>query len=136
ADLDTLQKRHERVSRMARVGQKEASVSADALAKAVAAVEAGMSLRAVDFNDDERAALRELSLLTMKPVLYVANVAESDLGGESEHVATVRAIAAQKGGEMVVICGELEAQIARLVPEERNDFLGEMGLSEPGLDVL
>src|SRR5204863_2917349 len=78
ADLDTLQKRHERVSRLARVGQKEGAVSVDALAKAVAAVEAGTSLRAVDFNDDERAALRELSLLTMKPVLYVAHVAESD----------------------------------------------------------
>src|SRR5437773_4156290 len=121
---------------MARVGQKEAAASADALAKAIAAVEAGTPLRAVDFSDDERAALRELSLLTMKPVLYVANVAESDLGGESAHVATVRSVASQKGGEAVVICGELEAQIAQLAPEERKDFLREMGLAEAGLDVL
>src|SRR5437773_9262910 len=110
---------------MARVGQKEAAASADALAKAIAAVEAGTPLRAVDFSDNEREALRELSLLTMKPVLYVANVAESDLGGESGHVTKVRAIAAEKGGEVVVICGELEAQIAQLPPEERKEFLRE-----------
>ena len=136
ADLDTLQKRHERLSRMARVGQKEAAASAGALAKAMAAVEAGTLLRAVELSDVEREALRELSLLTMKPVLYVANVAESDLGGESAHVEKVRAIAKEKGGEVAVICGELEAQIAQLPPPERAGFLHEMGLTEPGLDVL
>src|SRR5437773_5264349 len=121
---------------MARVGQKEAAASADALAKAIAAVEAGTPLRAVDFSDDERDALRELSLLTMKPVLYIANVAESDLHGEGEQVGKVRAIAKEKGGEIVVICGELEAQIAQLAPEERKEFLRGMGLAEPGLDAL
>jgi ribosome-binding ATPase len=129
ADLDTLQKRHERVSRMARVGQKVEGL--EALTKAIEAVEAGTPLRKVDFGDDEAAALRELSLLTMKPVLYVANVAESDLGGESAHVKKIREF-----GDAVVICGELEAQIAQLAPAERADFLREMGLSEPGLDVL
>jgi ribosome-binding ATPase len=136
ADLDALQKRHERLSRMARVGQKEAAAGVDAMGKAVAAVEAGTPLRAVDLSDDEREVLRELNLLTMKPVLYVANVAESDLRGESEHVKRVREVAAEKGGEVVVICGELEAQIAQLAPAERNEFLHEMGLAEPGLDVL
>ena len=129
ADLDALQKRYERVSRMARVGQKAEGL--EALAKAVAAVEAGSPLRAVDFNDDEREVLRDLNLLTMKPVLFVANVAESDLGGESEHVKRVREF-----GDAVAICGELEAQIAQLAPAERNEFLHEMGLAEPGLDRL
>src|SRR5205809_878605 len=129
ADLDALQNRHERASRMARVGQKTEGLAA--LDKAVAAVEAGTPLRAVDWSDDEREVLRELNLLTMKPVLYVANVAESDLGGESEHVKRIREF-----GDVVVICGELEAQIAQLPPAERNDFLHEMGLAEPGLDVL
>jgi GTP-binding protein YchF len=129
ADLDALQKRHERVARLARVGQKTEGL--EALAKAIKEVEAGTPLRNVDFNADEREALRELNLLTMKPVLYVANVAESDLHGESEHVKRVREF-----GDVVVICGELEAQIAQLAPEERTDFLREMGLAEPGLDVL
>jgi hypothetical protein len=136
ADLDALQKRHERVSRMVRVGQKEAGAGAAALARAVAAVEAGTPLRTVDFNDDEREVLRELNLLTMKPVLYIANVAESDLRGESEHVKRVRAISEENGGEAVIICGELEAQIAQLAPAERNEFLHHMGLTEPGLEVL
>ena len=136
ADLEVLSKRHDRVSRMARVGQKEAQIAADALAKAIAAVEKGTTLRAVSFTDDEKAALRELNLITAKPVLYVANVAESDLDGDTEHVKAVRRIASEKGGEAVVICGELEAQIAQLPLEERREFLQHMGLSEPGLDVL
>ena len=129
ADLDTLQKRHERVSRMARVGQKTEGL--EALTKAVQATEAGTPLRKVDFSDGEREDLRELSLLTIKPVLYVANVAESDLGGESEHVRKIREF-----GEVVVICGELEAQIAQLPPADRNGYLHEMGLTEPGLDDM
>jgi GTP-binding protein YchF len=136
ADLDVLSRRHERASRMARVGQKEGQASAGGLAKAIAAVEKGTPLRAVTFTADEEASLRELNLITAKPVLYVANVAESDLAGGSEHVRTVRRVAEEKAGEIVVICGELEAQIAQLPPEERRHFLVEMGLPEPGLDVL
>ena len=129
ADLDSLQKRYERVSRLARVGQKAEGL--EALEKAVKAVEAGTPLRKIDFTDEERDVLRESNPLTLKPVLFVANVGESDLGGESEHVKRIR-----EHGEVVVICGELEAQIAQLAPEERKDFLHEMGLTEPGLDVL
>ncbi len=136
ADLDTLNKRFDRVGRLARVGQKEQQHAADALKNAIDAADKGTPLRAVEFNDDEKSALRELNLITMKPVLFVANVAESDLGKETDLLKKVRKIAAEKGGEVVVICGELEAQIAQLPPEERRDFLREMGLSEPGLDVL
>ena len=136
ADLDTLNKRLDRIGKMARVGQKEAVAIAEALEKAVGAVDKGMPLRAVDFTDDERVALRELNLITIKPVLFVANVSESDLAGESPNVKIVRAIAEEKHGGAVVICGELEAQISQLPPDERREFLREMGLSEPGLDVL
>jgi GTP-binding protein YchF len=136
ADLDTLNKRNDRISKMARVGQKDAVVMADALQKAIAAVDKGTPLRAVEFSADERLALRELNLITIKPVLYVANVGEDDLAGDTENVRVVRAIAAEKRGEVVVICGELEAQISQLPNEERREFLREMGLAEPGLDVL
>jgi GTP-binding protein YchF len=123
ADLDALSKRNERVSRFARLGQrdiqKEYAGEAEALAKA------GLT--------DE---LSDLNLITLKPVLYVANVAENDLGKETPLLQKVRKAAAEKGGELVVICGELEAQIAQLPPEERDDFLNEMGLDEPGLNVL
>ncbi|HET7436356.1 MAG TPA: redox-regulated ATPase YchF [Thermoanaerobaculia bacterium] len=136
ADLDALQKRNDRVGRLARVGQKEYIAQAEALTKAIAAVEKGTPLRAAGLTDDEQEALRELSLITLKPVLYVANVAEDDLGKETPLLQKVRRVAAEKNGEIVVICGELEAQIAQLPEDERADFLKEMGLDEPGLNVL
>ena len=136
ADLDAVTKRLDRVGRLARVGQKDAQPMADALGKASQALEKGTPLRAVDFTPEEVAALRELNAITMKPVLFVANVAESDLGRETPLLQKVRKAAADKGGEIVVICGELEAQISQLPPDERKDFLAEMGLEEAGLDVL
>jgi GTP-binding protein YchF len=136
ADLDALQKRHDRVGRLARVGQKEYLAQAEALTKAIAAVERGTALRAAGLTSEEQESLRELNLITMKPVLYVANVAENELGQETPLLRRVRTVAAEKFGEIVVICGELEAQIAQLPAEERGDFLHDMGLEEPGLDVL
>ena len=136
ADLDALSKRNDRVSRLARVGQKEYAGQAEALAKAIEAVEKGTPLRAAGLSDDEQAAIADLNLITLKPVLYVANVAEGELGNETPLLQKVRRVAAEKGGEIVVICGELEAQIAQLPADERGDFLKDMGLDEPGLDAL
>jgi len=136
ADLDALSKRNERVSRLARVGQKEYAAQAEALTRAIDAVERGLPLRAAQLTDEEKSALADLNLITLKPVLYVANVAENDLGQETPLLQKVRKVAAEKGGEVVVICGELEAQIAQLPPEERDHFLKEMGLEEPGLNAL
>ena len=136
ADLDAMQKRNDRVSRLARVGQKEFFAQAEALAKAIAAADKGTPLRAAGLTPEEQQELRDLNLITMKPVLYVANVAENDLGKEPPLLQTVRKVAADKGGDVVVICGELEAQISQLPVEERVDFLEEMGLEEPGLNVL
>ena len=137
ADLDTVTKRVERgVGRLARAGNKEAQQQMEAYTKATTALDSGKPVRAVTFTDDERKLIDELNLITAKPVLFVANVGESDLAGDTPHVTRLREIAKQKGGEIVVICGELEAQIAQLPPEERTEFLREMGLSEPGLDVL
>ena len=129
ADLETLNTRIERIGKMARVGNKEAQHELEEFTRAAQAVEKGTPLRAIGFSSD-------LSLLTSKPVLYVANVAESDLGKETDHVKKVRAVAAEKGGEVIVICGELEAQIAQLAPAERHEFLEHMGVQESGLDAL
>jgi ribosome-binding ATPase len=136
SDLEALTKRNDRVSRLARVGQKEYFGQAEALTKALAAVEKGVALRAAGLSDEERELLADLNLITMKPVLYVANVAEGDLGNETPLLQKVKRVAAEKGGEIVVICGELEAQISQLAADERGEFLKDMGLDEPGLDVL
>jgi ribosome-binding ATPase len=137
ADLDTVTKRVERgVGRLARAGNKEAQQQMEAYAKATAALDRGTPLRAVTFSEDEKKLIDEMNLITAKPVLFVANVGEGDLGHDTPHVAKMRAIAKEKGGEIVVICGELEAQIAQLPPAERDEFLREMGLVEPGLNAL
>ena len=136
ADLDALSKRNDRVGRLARVGQKEYIGQAEALTKAIGAVEKGTPLRAAGLTEEESASIADLNLITMKPVLYVANVAEADLGKETPLLQRVRAVAAAKGGEIVVICGELEAQISQLPEGERDEFLSDMGLEEPGLNVL
>jgi hypothetical protein len=80
--------------------------------------------------------MRDLHLLTDKPVLYVANVAEDDLEGNHPNVAKVREIAASEGAGVVVICGKLEAEIAELDGPEKKGFLDDMGLEEAGLDRL
>jgi len=136
SDLEAINKHLDRVGRLARAGQKDAQVIVAALQRAAEAVNRGTSLRAVAFSDEERAALAELNLITIKPVLFVANVGEDELDGSSSAVEQVRAIAAAKGGEVVVIAGELEAQISRLPAGEREGFLREMGLAEPGLALL
>jgi ribosome-binding ATPase len=136
ADLDALTKRIDRVGRLARVGQKEYIAQAEALKKAIDAVERGVPLRAAGLSDADREALAELNLITMKPVLYVANVAEGDLGQDTPLLQRVRQVAADKKGEIVVICGELEAQISTLPANERGEFLADMGLDEPGLNAL
>jgi ribosome-binding ATPase len=136
ADLEAVNKRIERVARLARAGQKDAQQQMEAYNKASAAIDQGTPLRAVSFTSEERVAIDELNLLTIKPVLFAANVGESDIGSESDQVRRVRQIAAAKGGVVVVIAGELEAQITQLPAGERAEFLREMGLPEPGLQVL
>jgi ribosome-binding ATPase len=137
ADLETVNRRLERAAKMARVGQKEAKRAVDTMQRVAAVIDEGMPLRSADWSDEELEILREINPLTMKPVLYVANVAESELGAtDAPAVAAIRRIAAERGGEVVVLAGDLEAQIARLEPHERADFLREMGLAEPGLHVL
>jgi ribosome-binding ATPase len=136
ADLDTVTKRYDRTVRLARTGNKEAQIEADALKKASEALNAGKPLRSIEFTEDELKQIGPLSLMTLKPVLFVANVAEGDLGSETPMVATVRRIAEEKGGDLVILAGELESQIAQLAPEEREDFLKELGLEEPGLQLL
>jgi GTP-binding protein YchF len=136
ADLESLNKKVDRIVRQARAGLKEAQQTLATLQKAIAAVDRGQAVRSLDLSEEEKKDLFDANLLTMKPVLFVANVSEDDLSGTSPGVERVRALAAKEKGGIVVICGELEAQIAQLPEGERVEFLSEMGLEEPGLSVL
>ncbi len=136
ADLDTIEKKIQRAEKMARSGDKKAKEEVDFYLRVKALLEQVKKLKGVAENEDERLWLRDLHLLTDKPVLYVANVAEDDLEGKHPNVAKVREIAAGEGAGVVSICGQLEAEISELAGEEKQAFLHDMGLAEAGLDRL
>lgn len=136
ADLDTVEKRLLRVEKLAKNGDRKLKDEADFYLRLKQALEQGKGARGVAETDDERLLLRDIHLLTDKPVLYVANVAEDDLSGSNPAVAKVRELAEREGAKLVVICGSIEAEIAELAEEEKETFLSEMGLAESGLDRL
>jgi ribosome-binding ATPase len=136
ADLETVEKAIWKTGKLARGQDKEAQAELAAFEKARAHLQAGRPARSLVLPEAEQAAVARLFLITAKRVLYVANVAESDLAGQSPHVATVAQHAAATGAEHVVLCAELERQLAEMGPEDRQVFLAEMGLQRSGLERL
>jgi GTP-binding protein YchF len=133
ADLDSVDKAITRFSRTIKSGDKEAIIRVAFAEKLQAHINEGNPARSFTFTDDELEVVRELHLLTMKPVLYIANVDEE--GFENNPLLdTVVAIAKTEGAAVVSICNKLEAEIAELEDEEKIEFLAEMGMDEPGLD--
>lgn len=138
ADLETVDKRLERAKRQLKTGEKKAQEVYALLERLRAHLESGQPARSLTLTDEERLELRDLHLLTMKPVLYVANVSEAEAAGAADnpHVAEVRRRAAEEGAEVIVISAKVEAEIAELDGEDRDLFLAELGLAESGLDRL
>ena len=136
ADLDSVDKKLQRVEKQAKSGDKKLKDEVEFYARLKAALEKGTPARHLEVGEEERGFLYDLHLLTDKPVLYVANVAEDDLEGAHPFVSQVREFAAAEGSKVVVICGRIEAEIAELEGEEKQVFLAEMGLAESGLDRL
>jgi ribosome-binding ATPase len=137
ADLDTVEKRAQKVEKQARSSQDaKIKTEASAVAKLKATLEAGKPARTADLTDDERAASRELFLITMKPQLYVANVDEAALASGNTYTEAVEKRAAEEGSQVVRISGALESEIAQLEPAERAEFLESVGMHEPGLNRL
>ncbi len=135
-DLDTVEKRLERVAKAAKTGEKEAVAERDFLERLQAHLADGNPARTLHIDKAEKRLLRELFLLTSKPVLYAANVGEDDLPEGNDYVDEVRAIAAKEDAGVVVVSADLEAQIAELDPDEREAFLEELGLERSGLERL
>jgi GTP-binding protein YchF len=134
ADMQTVDKQLAKYSKVAKSGgDKEAKRLVDALEKLLPALNEAKPARAVDLYPEERAVLRPLFLLTMKPTMYVANVEEH--GFENNPLLDrVRAYAAQEGAPVVAVCAKVEAEIADLSDEDKAVFLADMGMHEPGLD--
>jgi GTP-binding protein YchF len=139
ADLGTVEKRLDRVRRAAKTGDKEALAELPVLEKAHASLRDGVPLWEAALTAEEKLALQPLSLLTVKPVLYAANVTEGELTGtEGTHLVALRAAIAtgHEEAEVVPFSAKIESELAELPEEDRADFLASLGLESAGLDRL
>jgi len=135
ADLQTIENAINRVSRVAKSGDKEELARLQYLEKLQAYIDEGRFARTFETGDEFHVTLRDLHLLTMKPVLYIANVDEEGQTGNAQ-VDIVKQIAEAEGSEVVAICNKLESEIIELDDEELSEFLEELGMDEPGLDKV
>ncbi|MBB95938.1 MAG: redox-regulated ATPase YchF [Rhodobacteraceae bacterium] len=136
ADMESLEKRMQNIVRKVRGGDKEAVQQERLMKAALAALEEGKPARVVEVDAEDAKAWKMLQLLTTKPVLYVCNVSEEEAAEGNAHSAAVAEMAAAQGNSHVIISARIEEEISQLEPDEAEEFLGEMGLEEPGLDRL
>ncbi len=133
ADLDSVDRALQRAERSAKTGDKDAKARVEVLARVRAALDAGTPARALALSDEDHAQLRDLFLLTLKPVMYVANVLEDGFE-DNPHLDAVRARAAGEGAEVVPVSAAIEEEFSQLDDADRDEFLASIGLEEPGLN--
>ncbi len=140
SDLELVQRRADKTQKLAKTGDKTLAVQANTLARLMAHLEEGKPARSFAQNGEEDAKLlAEMPLLSAKPVIYAANIAEDDLLGDvngNPHYQVVRALAAAEGAGVLPVCAKMEEDIAALPAEERAQFLAELGLKASGLENL
>lgn len=138
SDMEMLERRIDRTKK-AMKGDKTLAAEIAVLEKVQAALEAGNTARTVELTEDERAVFSDTPLLTMKPVIYVANVSEEEAGREpldNPMYAALKAYAESEGAGILPVCAQIEAEIAELSAEEKKAFLDDLGIAESGLDRL
>lgn len=133
ADLETIEKNLDRVSRVAKSGEKEAQDQVTLLEKVKSHLDEANPVRTLELYKEERASLYPLHLLTAKPIMYIANVDENGFEN-NPHLQAVEKIAISEKAEIVTICNKLEAEIAELEDNEKYEFLHDLGMKEAGLD--
>jgi GTP-binding protein YchF len=133
ADLESVDKALQRVERAAKANDKEALAKRPVLQKLAAGLNEGKSARSLELDEDEKALVRDLFLLTLKPLMYIANVKEDGFAN-NPHLDKVRARAAAEGAEVVPVCAAIEEELSQLDDADRDAFLKDMGLDEPGLN--
>lgn len=137
ADIETVNGKMGRALSMAKTGDKKYKMEAELLQRVLAHLESEKPVRNMELDEEEKAYVDDLFLLTAKPVIYAANIAESDLGKEeNELVKEVEAKAAQENAEVLVICAKVEEELSQLDPEEKAMFLESYGIAESGLNRL
>ncbi|QHU82043.1 redox-regulated ATPase YchF [Microcystis aeruginosa NIES-298] len=135
ADLGQVEKRVERLRKQAK-NSKEAAEELAILEKILICLNDGISARKVDLSKEEEELIKNLGLLSRKPIIYAANVSEDDLATGNDWVESVRQIAQQEQAKVVIVSAQVESELVELSEEERKDFLGSLGVEEGGLKSL
>jgi len=139
ADLETMEKRIEKTRNLAKSGDKKILAELDLYTRIQKGLAEGLPARALSFDEDEEELVKQLFLLTQKPVIYAANISEQDLVAGVKNnpwVAILQNLAAKEGAEVLVICAAIEEEIAQLDKDDKQAFLADLGLRESGLDRL
>ena len=138
ADLETLEKKLDRARKLLK-GDKKYQAEIDVLEKLKAGLESGLTARAVELTDDEKEEIKGIELLTIKPVIYAANLSEDDVadnGENNEYVKQLEAMAKAENSVVIPVSAQIESEISELSDDEKLEFLAELGLKESGLDRL
>ena len=136
ADLETVSKRFEKTQKLLKVGEKATAEEFEVLKKVKEALENGKPARSVELTADQKKILNSFFLLSAKPVIYVSNIAESEIGTENNFVKTVKEIAKEEGAEVIVLSAKIEEELSALGEEDRALFKEELGIKESGLEKL
>ena len=138
SDLEIINNRLERVAKKARTTKdKDDLLEVEALEKSKKALEENIPLRQLDYSEDERKLLKSYSFLTLKPIIYLANISESELGKEdNEYVKKVKEYASHENAKVVSLCAKVEEELSELDPEDKQEMLEGLGLDNSGLNKL
>ena len=137
ADLEIINNRIDKIKKKAETNRdKEALVEYEVLKKAKDSLETNTPLRLVTFSDEEMVFLKNFSLLTIKPIIYLANVCEDDLIGDNKYVDMVKEYASRETAKTIKICAKMECELCEMSPEEKLEMLNAVGIEESGLDSL
>lgn len=138
ADLDTVEKRMSRIEKKAQTKDKEAMIEYEVLSKIKSTLMSDLPARRVELSKEEQLIARQYQLLTIKPMIFVANMGEEDLADpmSNEHYIELCAVAKQENAQVIPICAKIESEIALLDPEDKQMFLEDLGIEESGLDRL
>lgn len=138
SDLELVERRLERVKKQLK-GDKSLETEMEVLQRVYTALSEGESVRGMEFDETERQLVSALPLLSLKPVIYAANISEDDVGGDltgNPYYESLRSFADKERAEILPVCAAIEAEIAELADEEKSEFLSELGIRESGLDQL
>ena len=137
ADMETVQKRLARVRNSAKGGDKKLAAEADFVEEIGKKLEEGCPVRNMTFDEEEQAIVDDMFLLTAKPVVFAANIAEDEIGApDNDYVKAVKKYASEHGSEVIVLCAKIEEDLASMSPDDRAMFREELGIEKSGLDQL